>query len=359
MQYTTNYDILSLAVKRNLWLNYSIFVQTKLIILIQPPIAIESLWTLSNEQFLPTCKKVFQWQVQHNPVYQKWVQLMKHQEQLTNEVNQIPFLPISFFKTHDVFVGDQPTTLFESSGTTQDVVSKHWVSDTAIYEASFLKCFHLFYGAPTDYCVIGLLPSYLERSHSSLVYMVNELIKQSNHSESGFYLDDFASLDKVLKKLESQKQKVWLIGVSFALIDFSVAFPQQLNNTIVIETGGMKGRKQELTKTELHTLLATQLGTPKIHSEYGMTELLSQAYSKGDGIFICPPWMKVLVSDEDDPTLLNSVGRGVLHIIDLANIYSCSFIATQDLGEINADGSFQVLGRVDASDRRGCSLLVV
>ncbi len=332
---------------------------TKLVILIQPPIAIESLWSLTNEQFLPVCKKLFQWQVQHNPVYKEWVTLMVKDEKMPEEMNKIPFLPISFFKTHDVFVGEQPNTLFESSGTTQDVVSKHWVSNTAIYEQSFLQCFELFYGAPTDYCVIGLLPSYLERKHSSLVYMVNELIKQSNHPDSGFYLDDFASLDKLLKKLELQKQKVWLMGVSFALIDFSAAFPQQLNNTIVIETGGMKGRKQELTKMELHTLLAKQLGVQKINSEYGMTELLSQAYSKGDGIFTCPPWMKVLVSDEDDPSLLKSVGRGVLHIVDLANIYSCSFIATQDLGEINEDGSFQVLGRVDASDRRGCSLMVV
>ena len=325
----------------------------------QPPIDINSLWSLSPDQFLPTCKNVFQWQVQHNPVYQQWVHLMVKDGKVPEEPNQIPFLPISFFKTHDVFVGQKPTTLFESSGTTQDVVSKHWVADTAIYEQSFLQCFQMFYGAPTDYCVIGLLPSYLERNHSSLVYMVNHLIKHSKHPDSGFYLDDFVALDKVLKKLEMQKQKVWLIGVSFALIDFSSAFPQQLNNTIVIETGGMKGRKQELTKMELHTLLAKQLGTPKIHSEYGMTELLSQAYSDGDGLFTCPPWMKVLVSDEDDPTLLKSVGRGVLHIIDLANLYSCSFIATQDLGEINEDGRFQVLGRVDASDRRGCSLMVV
>jgi len=342
-----------------LWLYYSIFAKTKLVILIQPPIAIESLWSLTNEQFIPACRKVFQWQLQHNPVYKEWVTLMVKDEEMPEEMNKIPFLPISFFKTHDVFVGDQPNTLFESSGTTQDVVSKHWVSNTAIYEQSFLQCFQLFYGAPTDYCVIGLLPSYLERKHSSLVYMVNELIKQSNHPDSGFYLDDFASLDKLLKKLELQNQKVWLMGVSFALIDFSAAFPQQLNNTIVIETGGMKGRKQELTKTELHHLLAAQLGVQKINSEYGMTELLSQAYSHGDGIFTCPPWMKVLVSDEDDPSLLKSIGRGVLHIIDLANIYSCSFITTQDLGEINEEGSFQVLGRVDASDRRGCSLMVV
>ena len=325
----------------------------------QLPIDINSLWNLPTDQFLPTCKKVFQWQVQHNPVYQQWVQLMAKDGEIPEFTNQIPFLPISFFKTHDVYVGQKPTTLFESSGTTQDVVSQHWVTDTALYEQSFLACFQLFYGAPSDYCVIGLLPSYLERNHSSLVYMVDQLIKHTNHPDSGFYLDDFASLDKVLKKLEQQQQKVWLIGVSFALIDFSLAFPQNLKNTIVIETGGMKGRKQELTKTELHHILTQQFGMAKIHSEYGMTELLSQAYSNGDGIFTCPPWMKVLVSDEDDPTLLKSVGRGVLHIIDLANLYSCSFIATQDLGEINDDGSFQVLGRVDASDRRGCSLLVI
>ncbi len=327
--------------------------------MIQSPIDIKSLWSLSSEQFFHTSKIVFQWQAQNNPVYQQWVHLMSKDGKLPEQTNQIPFLPISFFKTHDVYVGQSPKTLFESSGTTQDVVSKHWVADTEIYEESFLQCFQLFYGAPTDFCVIGLLPSYLERNHSSLVYMVNHLIKISKHADSGFYLDDFASLDKALKKLEIQKQKVWLIGVSFALIDFSSAFPQKLNNTIVIETGGMKGRKQELTKMELHTLLVNQLGTQKIHSEYGMTELLSQAYSHGDGIFTCPPWMKVFVSDEDDPTLLKSIGRGVLHIIDLANIYSCSFIATQDLGEINEDGSFQVLGRVDASDRRGCSLMVI
>lgn len=342
-----------------LWYYYSIFVRTKSSILMQPPIDIESLWTLSSDQFLPTCKNIFQWQVQHNPVYQQWVKLMAKDIKVPEQTNEIPFLPISFFKTHDVFVGQPPKTLFESSGTTQDVVSKHWVADTTIYEQSFLKCFQLFYGAPNDYCVIGLLPSYLERNHSSLVYMVDHLIQHSKHPDSGFYLDDFSALDKVLKKLEFEKQKVWLIGVSFALVDFSIAFPQELNNTIVIETGGMKGRKQELTKMELHTLLTNQLGTQQIHSEYGMTELLSQAYSHGEGIFTCPPWMKVFVSDEDDPTLLKSSGRGVLHIIDLANIYSCSFIATQDLGEINEDGSFQVLGRVDASDRRGCSLMVV
>ena len=189
--------------------------------------------------------------------------------------------------------------------------------------------------------------------------MVDQLIQKSNHPNSGFYLDDFDSLDKVLKNMEQQKQKVWLIGVSFALIDFVAGYPQKLNHTIVVETGGMKGRKVELTKMELHDILGKGFGVDKIHSEYGMTELLSQAYSHGNGLFSCPPWMKVLVSDEDDPTDLKPEGRGILHIIDLANLYSCSFIATQDLGEIDAEGRFQVLGRVDASDRRGCSLLVV
>ena len=239
------------------------------------------------------------------------------------------------------------------------MVSKHWVTDTLIYEQSFLNCFNLFYGDPSQYCIIGLLPSYLERKHSSLVFMVDQLIQKSNHPHSGFYLDDFATLDQVLKSMEQQKQKVWLIGVSFALIDFVAAYPQNLNHTVVVETGGMKGRKAELTKMELHELLGKGFGVNKIHSEYGMTELLSQAYSHGNGLFSCPPWMKVLVSDEDDPTDLKPEGRGILHIIDLANLYSCSFIATQDLGEIDAEGRFQVLGRVDASDRRGCSLLVV
>jgi hypothetical protein len=238
-------------------------------------------------------------------------------------------------------------------------VSKHWVTDTNIYEESFLKCFELFYGSPKDYCIIGLLPSYLERKHSSLVYMVDKLIQVSGHSKSGFYLNEFEKLNNVLNELESNKVKTWFIGVSFALIDFSIAFPQQLRYATVIETGGMKGRKQELTKFDLHSLLKKNLGVNTIHSEYGMTELLSQAYSLGEGIFKCPPWMKVLVGEAEDPTALKTKGRGVLHIIDLANIYSCSFIATEDMGEIYEDGSFQVLGRADNSDRRGCSLLVI
>ena len=323
---------------------------------IAAPIDIQQLWNLPKENFLRVSRTVFQWQAKHNEVYKQWVQLNKAS---AKELITIPFLPISFFKTQEVIIGPKPITLFESSGTTQDIVSKHWVQNTALYEQSFLNGFELVYGAPSNYCIIGLLPSYLERVNSSLVYMVNQLIQASGHEESGFYLDDFKKLDAVLKKLENEKQQVWLIGVSFALTDFAAAYPQKLVYTTVVETGGMKGRKKELTREELHEVLTTNFGTPTIHSEYGMTELLSQAYAIKEGVFKCPPWMKVLVADEEDPIELKETGRGILHIIDLANLYSCSFIATEDLGEVYDDGSFKVLGRIDSSARRGCSLLVV
>ena len=319
--------------------------------MLQPPLDTNKLWELAPDQFWQTSKIIFNWQAAHNPVYKQWVAL--------NKSSAIPFLPISFFKTQDVFIGEKPINLFESSGTTQDVKSHHWVQDLSLYEASFLKAFELFYGKPSNYCIIGLLPSYLERKYSSLVYMVDKLIKASGHAQSGFYLDDFVKLNEVLHDLENQKQKVWFIGVSFALTDFALAYPQKLNSTIVLETGGMKGRKEELTRNELHQLLREHLGTSTIHSEYGMTELLSQAYSIKEGVFKCPPWMKVMVAEEEDPTAIKEIGRGVLHIIDLTNIYSCSFIATEDIGEVFEDGSFTVLGRLDASARRGCSLLVV
>ncbi len=324
--------------------------------MIQPPIAIQDLWTLPKEDFFRVSKKIFEWQAAHNEVYQQWVNLNKADAQ---HLTSIPFLPISFYKTQEIIIGPKPSTLFESSGTTQDRVSKHWVQDTLLYEQSFLNCFNLFYGNPSNYCILGLLPSYLERKHSSLVYMVDHLIKTSKHPDSGFYLDDFNKLDATLKKLEVKQQPVWLIGVSFALTDFAQAYPQKLRHTIVLETGGMKGRKTELTREELQDVLSRNLGTENIQSEYGMTELLSQAYAIKEGLFKCPAWMKVLVADEEDPLALKETGRGVLHVIDLANIYSCSFIATEDLGEVFADGSFKVIGRVDASERRGCSLLVV
>jgi hypothetical protein len=275
-------------------------------------------------------------------------------------LEQIPFLPIHFFKTHSIYTGTEcPRFYFESSGTTQDIVSKHFVKDLKVYDQSFMECFEQFYGSPKDYCILGLLPNYLERQHSSLVYMTDQFIQASANTKSGFYLYDFENLNITLTALEKAQQKTLLIGVSYALMDFVDAYPQSLKHTMVMETGGMKGRKQELTKPALHAYLADGFGVNSIHSEYGMTELLSQAYSKGEGIYTCPPWMKVLVADEFDPTALNAMGRGVLHIIDLANFNSCAFIATEDIGMVHPDGSFEVLGRLDQSARRGCSLLVV
>ena len=329
--------------------------------MIQPPFDIATLWTLSPVDFDNKAKLLSEWQAQNNPVYKEWIQLAKLNQLVQEEalVTGIPFLPISFFKTHDVFIGPKPAVHFESSGTTGDVVSKHWVTDLNIYASSFNKGFELCYGHPSEYCIIGLLPSYLERAHSSLVYMVNHLIKQSSHASSGFYLNEFEKLNTVLQELEIKEQKTILIGVSFALMDFADAFPQQLKYTIVMETGGMKGRRTEMIKPMLHSYLKERLGTSTIHSEYGMTELLSQAYAVKEGVFRCPPWMKMLVGDEEDPGQLKKVGKGILHVIDLANIYSCAFIATEDIAEVYEDGSFSILGRADNSDRRGCSLLVV
>lgn len=329
--------------------------------MIQTPFDIATLWTLSHGDFDNKAKLLSEWQAQNNPVYKQWIQLAKLNQLVQEEalVTGIPFLPISFFKTHDVFIGPKPSQLFESSGTTGDVVSKHWVTDLNIYASSFNKGFELCYGHPSEYCIIGLLPSYLERAHSSLVYMVNHLIMQSSHASSGFYLNEFEKLNTVLQELETKEQKTILIGVSFALMDFADAFPQQLKYTIVMETGGMKGRRTEMIKPMLHSYLKDRLGTSTIHSEYGMTELLSQAYAVKEGVFRCPPWMKMLVGDEEDPGQLKKVGKGILHVIDLANIYSCAFIATEDIAEVYEDGSFSILGRADNSDRRGCSLLVV
>ena len=321
---------------------------------------IEELKGLKTEDFLPYALTLMQYQAANNSVYGEWVKHMQVQLGAVNHLTNIPFLPIHFFKSHAVYSGANcPTFHFESSGTTQDLVSKHYVEELSVYEASFMECFRQFYGDPKSFCILGLLPNYLERQHSSLVYMIHHLIEASGHPQNGFYLYDFENLDKTLAELEKQQQPTLLIGVSFALMDFVDAYPQQLKQTIVMETGGMKGRKQELTKTALHAYLAEGFGLDKIHSEYGMTELLSQAYSKGDGLYRCPPWMKVLVADESDPTELSATGRGVLHIIDLANVNSCAFIATEDLGVVYPDGSFEVIGRLDQSARRGCSLLVV
>jgi phenylacetate-coenzyme A ligase PaaK-like adenylate-forming protein len=320
----------------------------------------EDLKGLESSNFLSKALSLMQYQASNNAVYREWVQSMKVDLDGVKIFEQIPFLPIDFFKTHAIYTGSEcPSFYFESSGTTQDIVSKHFVKDLSVYEESFMECFQQFYGAPHNYCILGLLPNYLERQHSSLVYMTQHLIQASKDARSGFYLYDFEKLNHTLAMLEKEQKKTILIGVSFALLDFVDAYPQSLKHTMVVETGGMKGRKQELTKPALHAYLANGFGVESIHSEYGMTELLSQAYSKGEGIYTCPPWMKVLVADESDPTALCTTGRGVLQIIDLANLYSCAFIATEDIGIVHPDGSFEVIGRLDQSSIRGCSLLVV
>jgi phenylacetate-coenzyme A ligase PaaK-like adenylate-forming protein len=304
--------------------------------------------------------RVFKSQYLENTLYRNFANRFHADPESIRELKHIPFLPVSFFKTEIIKTGDFiPEIIFESSGTTGQSPARHYVRQLGRYRESFVKGFEFFYGETGDYCILGLLPAYLERKGSSLVCMVDEMIRISNHSESGFYLYDFEKLHGVLQELEKNKQQTLLIGVSFALLDFAEKYSMQLSHTIVMETGGMKGRRQEITRDELHVFLKQRLGVPAIHSEYGMTELLSQAYSRGNGIYKPVPWMKVLVRDEDDPLNLHETGDGLLNIIDLANQDSCAFIATDDIVKLYEDGSFEIMGRMDDSDIRGCSLLVV
>lgn len=304
--------------------------------------------------------ELFQAQYGGNELYRAYVNALGVQPAQVRSVLQIPFLPIQFFKTHRVTTGSfEPAAVFESSGTTGAANSRHLVKDTGIYIRSFTEAFRLFYGPVENFVVLGLLPSYLERQHSSLVYMVQEMIARSGRPESGFYLYEHEQLAQTLQTLEARRQPVLLIGVTFALLDFAERYQLQLQHTIVMETGGMKGRREEWTREELHAYLQQRLGVPAIHAEYGMTELLSQAYSAGKGLFRCPPWMQVLVRDENDPfQLATADAAGVINVIDLANIHSCAFIATEDIGRLHGDGSFEVLGRLDNSALRGCSLMV-
>lgn len=303
--------------------------------------------------------ELFRFQYEHNSVYREYVNALQIVGADIQRVEDIPYLPIQFFKTRDVRTTSfDPEAVFMSSGTTQTINSRHSVKSLAIYQESFMKAFELFYGPVTEWCIIGLLPSYLERSNSSLVVMADELIRRSGHASSGFYLYEHEKLATVLQELESRQQKTLLIGVTFGLLDFAENFPMPLRHTIIMETGGMKGRREEMTRQEVHDILKNAFQLNTVHSEYGMTELLSQGYSKGEGIFLTPPWMKVSVRLEDDPLDVRSSGTGIINVIDLANIYSCCFIATEDVGRVYEDGSFEVQGRVDNSDIRGCSLMI-
>lgn len=315
----------------------------------------------SEEEFQDATLRVFKHQFENNRVYRSFCDLLYVHPSDVKSLAQIPFLPIQFFKSHKVLSSlEEVQETFTSSGTTGNTMSKHFVTDLSLYEKSYLKGFEHFYGNIEDYTVLALLPNYLEREGSSLIYMVDDLIKRSKNPESGFYLNNLDELSEKLIQFNNKGEKVLLIGVTFALLDLIEKQQFQLNNTVVMETGGMKGRRKELTRMELHRILAQGFGVSEIHSEYGMTELLSQGYSKGNGIFACPPWMKVLTRDTEDAlTILENQKTGGLNVIDLANYNSCSFIATQDLGKVYLNGSFEVLGRFDHSDIRGCNLMVV
>ena len=325
-------------------------------------ISTHDIFTISNQkQFDKMALKVFRFQYENNLVYREFCDFLKTDVQKVKTIQQIPFLPIQFFKSHSVISDSNPIqTTFTSSGTTGMVTSKHLVTDVSIYEESYRKGFSQFYGNIEDYVVLALLPSYLEREGSSLIHMVDDLIQLSNHPESGFYLHNYDELIEKIIQLDQSGQNVILIGVTYALLDLIEKHSFQLENTIIMETGGMKGKRKEMIREELHQQLCNGFGVKSIHSEYGMTELLSQAYSLGEGVFECPSWMQISIRDTEDALSYVREGKtGGINVIDLANINSCSFIATQDLGKKYSNGSFEVLGRFDHSDIRGCNLMVV
>lgn len=315
---------------------------------------------ISKKNFLARALEVFQYQANNNPVYKEYLQRLACDFKAVDSLEKIPFLPISFFKTHKISTDEQATQItFLSSGTTGIERSKHLVADIALYETAFRKGFQHFFGNIQDYTILSLLPSYLEQKNSSLVYMINDLINQSKNKDSGFFLHNHNELINKLIALDSKEKKVLLIGVSYALLDLIEKQEFSLNNTFVMETGGMKGRRKELIKSELHALLKKGFGISTIYSEYGMTELLSQAYSLGKGLYQTPPWMKIFIREVEDPfTILPKGKSGGINIVDLANINSCSFIATQDLGKIHSNEQFEILGRFDHSDIRGCNLMI-
>jgi len=327
----------------------------------------KKIFNVSPQGFNDLAIAVFRFQYANNTFYREYCDSIGTEAPAVLQLQQVPFLPIQFFKSREIkTTAFDPELIFESSGSTGSVNSRHFIKDSGIYEESFLKAFDIFYGNPANYCIIGLLPSYLERQNASLVWMVNELIKRSGHPQSGFYLYDHEKLEATLLENERAAQQTILIGVTYALLDFFEAYPMQLHHTIIMETGGMKGRKAELTRPAVQEQLMKQSGVAAIHSEYGMTELLSQAYSKKEGIFTCPPWMKVMARAEDDPfdiqlpeSIPGSAAAGIINVADLANLYSCSFIATDDICKLHKDGSFEVQGRLDNSDVRGCSLMLL
>ena len=319
----------------------------------------DKIFNVDDKNFEQIAFEVFKFQYINNNIYKSYCDLLKKTPSNIGDISSIPFLPISFFKSHSVICTKKYDKVFHSSGTTNENLSKHYVSDIHIYEQSFLKNFIDNYGDPKDYVILGLLPNYMENKNSSLIYMVNNLIELSESNDSGFFLKEYDFIIEKMKSLARENKKIILVGVSYALLDLTESKNLNFENTIIIETGGMKGRRREMIKKELHETLKERTGLKKIHSEYGMTELLSQAYSKGDGIFSCPNWMRVFIRDINDPNFLYSNNKsGGINIIDLANINSCSFIATEDMGSLHKNGNFEIMGRIDHTDTRGCNLLV-
>jgi hypothetical protein len=342
----------------------------------------DKIFSVSDDNFPQLALEIFRFQYATNPVYYSYINALGIKPAGIDALENIPFLPVSFFKTDEIKSGKfNAETIFESSGTAKTINSRHYVKDILLYVESFTRGFQNVYGKINEWCILGLLPSYLERGNSSLVFMVENLVEKTGHPQSGFYLNDLEKLKETLSVLEKAEQKTLLIGVTYALLDFAERFPKQLHHTTIMETGGMKGRREELTRMEVHEQLKKAFGKKEIHSEYGMTEMLSQAYAVKEGRFQCPPWMRVMVRDEEDPltvvsrksivdsqksiagshklTTHHSPLTGAINIIDLANVYSCSFMATDDVGKLYPDNRFEVLGRMDGSDLRGCSLLTV
>lgn len=322
---------------------------------------LNKIFSVTDADFEQTALEVFKFQFEEVEIYRLFCESLKRTPATTKQVSDIPFLPIDFFKSYQVIKqGAEAIKVFESSGTTGSTPSRHYVADTGIYEQSFLKGFDLFYGKPAGYTILALLPSYLERGNSSLIYMADTLIRLSGRKESGFFLNELETLRTVLLDLKARGERVILLGVTFALLDFAEMFNTPFPELIIMETGGMKGRREELTREEVHEKLCAAFGVSKIHSEYGMTELLSQAYSKGDGIFESVPWMKIIARDVYDPLRMLEPGKaGAVNVIDLANLLSCSFIATNDIAKVNENGSFEILGRMDNAEIRGCNLMVL
>lgn len=314
----------------------------------------------TNEEFSSLALDIFSYQSQNNQVYREYIKALGIKPGMIRLVSDIPFLPIKLFKIRKVVCGDfSPEAVFRSSGTAGMEYSMHHIRKLTIYEESFMRSFRLFYGDPSGITIYALLPSYLERKDSSLVYMADRLIKKNKAGKGGFFLDDYDELIRQIRMSLSCGEKVLLLGVSFALLDLAEQYGPDLSGAIVMETGGMKGRRKEIVREELHSILKEKLNIETVHSEYGMTELLSQGWSAGDGFFRTPPWMRLIIRDPLDPGSVVGAGRsGGINIIDLANIYSCSFIETADLGVLRHDGSFEVSGRFDSGDIRGCNLLI-